>query len=413
MRYIDLFAGAGGLSEGFIKAGFTPVAHVEMDRAACFTLKTRLAYHYLCETKQKGRYVDYLRGKISRDKLYSLLPAGLHDSVINATIGEDTLRSIFAKVDGLAGKEPIDVLVGGPPCQAYSVVGRARDANGMRNDPRNFLYKYYARFLERYEPKAFVFENVLGLRTAADGKYFSDMKKCFDKAGYVVADGLLRAHDYGVLQDRKRILIIGWRKDLGITGMPDIPKKDWKYRVADILDDLPVIGPGEGVLKNGRYRSRPSKYLDRSELRNGIDILTQHCARPHTVQDLKIYRIAVERWNLSKERLQYTDLPASLRTHKNTTSFLDRFKVVAAEERSAHTVVAHIARDGHHYIHPDLKQNRSLSVREAARLQSFSDDYYFEGVKESSPRTAAFKQIGNAVPPLMAESIALAIKTRL
>jgi DNA (cytosine-5)-methyltransferase 1 len=121
----------------------------------------------------------------------------------------------------------------------------------------------------------------------------------------------------------------------------------------------------------------------------------------------------VERWNQSKERLQYTDLPASLRTHKNTTSFLDRFKVVAAEEPSAHTVVAHIARDGHHYIHPDLKQNRSLSVREAARLQSFPDDFYFEGVKESSPRTAAFKQIGNAVPPLMAESIAKAINARL
>src|SRR5690606_39776968 len=92
---------------------------------------------------------------------------------------------IFAKVDALAGNEPIDVLAGGPPCQAYSVVGRARDANGMRNDPRNFLYKFYARFLERYEPKAFVFENVLGLRTAANGKYFTDMKRCFDRAGYV------------------------------------------------------------------------------------------------------------------------------------------------------------------------------------------------------------------------------------
>src|SRR5690606_6856525 len=110
--------------------------------------------------------VDYLRGKISREELYSFLPSSIHNSVINATIGEDTLKTIFAKVDSLAGNEPIDVLAGGPPCQAYSVVGRARDANGMRNDPRNFLYKFYARFLERYEPKAFVFENVLGLRTA-------------------------------------------------------------------------------------------------------------------------------------------------------------------------------------------------------------------------------------------------------
>ncbi len=413
MRYIDLFAGAGGLSEGFIKAGFKPVAHVEMDQAACYTLKTRLAFHYLSSANKKGRYVDYMRGKITREKLYSYLPKRLHDSVINATIGEDTLGMIFAKVDALADGKPIDVLAGGPPCQAYSLVGRARDANGMRNDPRNYLYKYYGRFLERYKPKAFVFENVLGLRTAAGGKYFEDMKKCFDKAGYVVADDLLKARDFGVLQDRKRILIIGWRKDLGIAGMPAFDKKNWKYSVADVLRDLPEIGPGEGSMKNARYGGKASTYLGKSGLRNGIDILTQHCSRPHTVQDLKIYRIAVERWNKAKERLQYTDLPESLRTHRNTTSFLDRFKVVAAEEQCAHTVVAHIARDGHHYIHPDLKQNRSLSVREAARLQSFPDDYYFEGVKENSPRTAAFKQIGNAVPPLMAESIAKAIKARL
>jgi DNA (cytosine-5)-methyltransferase 1 len=413
MRYIDLFAGAGGLSEGFIKAGFTPVAHVEMDRAACYTLKTRLAYHHLKKTNQTGRYVDYMRGKISRQELYSLLPKRLHDSVINTTIGEDTLQDIFARVDTLAGDKTIDVLAGGPPCQAYSVVGRARDANGMRNDPRNYLYKYYGRFLHRYQPKAFVFENVLGLRTAADGKYLEDMKKCFDKAGYVVEVDLLRAREFGVLQDRKRILIVGWRKDLGITGIPNFKKKDWNYTVADILRDLPEIGPGEGTMKNARYRSKASEYLNRSALRNGIDILTQHCARPHTTQDLKIYRIAVERWSMSKERLRYTDLPSALRTHKNTSSFLDRFKVVAADEPCAHTVVAHIARDGHHYIHPDVKQNRSLSVREAARLQSFPDDFYFEGVKEDSPRTAAFKQIGNAVPPLMAESIAMAIKARL
>ncbi|MBS1941914.1 MAG: DNA (cytosine-5-)-methyltransferase [Bacteroidetes bacterium] len=413
MRYIDLFAGAGGLSEGFIKAGFTPVAHVEMDRAACYTLKTRLAYHYLMKTNQTGKYIDYLKGKIGRDQLYSLLPPKTHDSVINATIGEDTIQGIFTRVDALADGKPIDVLAGGPPCQAYSVVGRARDANGMRNDPRNYLYKYYAQFLERYQPKAFVFENVLGLRTAANGKYFNDMKECFDKAGYVVADDLLKAREFGVLQDRKRILIIGWKKNLKIKGMPSFQKIGWDYTVADILGDLPIINSGEGEMKNGRYHGKATDYLNRSQLRNGLSVLTQHCARPHTTQDLKIYRIAVERWNKGKERLHYTDLPSTLRTHRNTTSFLDRFKVVAADQPCSHTVVAHIARDGHHYIHPDVKQNRSLSVREAARLQSFPDDFYFEGVKVDSPRTAAFKQIGNAVPPLMAESIAKAIKARL
>lgn len=413
MRYIDLFAGAGGLSEGFIKAGFKPVAHVEMDRAACLTLKTRLAYHYLKGSKQMGRYVDYLRGSIDRDQLYAYLPKTLHDSVINDTISEATLPSIFAKVDALTQGRKVDVIVGGPPCQAYSLVGRARDANGMRNDARNYLYKYYARFLERYQPKAFVFENVLGLRTAAKGKYLEDMKACFDKAGYRVADDLLNARQFGVLQNRKRILIVGWRKDLKIEGKLSFEPQQWDYTVADALRDLPLLGPGDGLLKNGRYRTKTTPYLDRSALRNGISVLSQHLTRPHSKQDLKIYRIAVERWNKSKERLRYTDLSESLRTHNNTTSFLDRFKVVAGNEPYAHTVVAHISRDGHHYIHPDVDQNRSLSIREAARLQSFPDDYYFEGVKEENPRTAAFKQIGNAVPPLMAESIAKGIKERL
>lgn len=384
-----------------------------MDRAACYTLKTRLAYHHLSQTGQVERYVDYLRGKINRDELYSSVPKRILDSVIHATIGTDTIKGIFNRVDALTKGKPIDVLAGGPPCQAYSLVGRARDANGMRNDPRNYLYKYYAQFLERYQPKAFVFENVLGLKTAADGKYFRDMKKRFDEAGYVLHDTQMRASEFGVLQDRKRILIIGWHKLLGLDSMPDFTRKDWSYNVADVLVDLPSIGPGQGVMKNGRYSRKASDYLIRSNLRNGIPVLTQHCSRPHTDQDLKIYKIAVQRWNESKERLHYTDLPSSLRTHKNTTSFLDRFKVVAADMPYSHTVVAHIARDGHHYIHPDIDQNRSISIREAARLQSFPDDFYFEGVREDSPRTAAFKQIGNAVPPLMAESIAQAIKAKL
>jgi DNA (cytosine-5)-methyltransferase 1 len=107
-----------------------------------------------------------------------------------------------------------------------------------------------------------------------------------------------------------------------------------------------------------------------------------------------------------RKRLNYNELPAKLKTHKNRHSFFDRFKVVNANAEFSHTVVAHIAKDGHYYIHPDIRQNRSISIREAARLQSFPDDFYFEGVKEEKNRTAAFKQIGNAVPPLMAEQIA-------
>jgi DNA (cytosine-5)-methyltransferase 1 len=136
-------------------------------------------------------------------------------------------------------------------------------------------------------------------------------------------------------------------------------------------------------------------------------------SRPHSDQDKAIYRIAVEKWNKNKERLNYNDLPEELKTHRNRNSFFDRFKVVAANESYSQTVVAHIAKDGHYFIHPDIEQNRSISVREAARLQSFPDDYYFEGVKEEANRTAAFRQIGNAVPPLMAQKIAEKIKEML
>src|SRR5690606_4014478 len=126
--------------------------------------------------------------------------------------------------------------------------------------------------------------------------------------------------------------------------------------------------------------------------------------------DREIYKIAVQKWLDSQGRLNYNDLPERLKTHQNRTSFFDRFKVVAADLPYSQTVVAHIAKDGHYYIHPDIAQNRSLTVREAARLQSFPDDYYFEGVKEGANRTAAFKQIGNAVPVLMAKAIAEKIK---
>ena len=141
-------------------------------------------------------------------------------------------------------------------------------------------------------------------------------------------------------------------------------------------------------------------------MRNGVDFVTQHIARPHNQRDLSIYRIAIQ--NLQKgKRLKYSELPESLKTHKNQESFLDRFKVVDPNGYS-HTMVAHIAKDGHHFIHPSLRQTRSLSVLEAARIQSFPDNFYFEG-----GRTAAFRQIGNAVPPLMANKIANEISTAL
>ncbi|PVD53594.1 DNA (cytosine-5-)-methyltransferase [Terrimonas sp.] len=409
MNYIDLFAGAGGLSEGFIREGFSPIAHVEMDEAACYTLKTRAAYHFLKSEKKFDIYKKYLKNEITRDELYKKIPTEILNSVINLPIGGENNPKIHKEIEKQLNNREVDLIIGGPPCQAYSLVGRARRKDGMKGDPRNYLYVQYAKYLEKYQPKMFVFENVLGLKSAGSGIYLYNMEKLFDKKGYNMKLFTVEANNFGVLQNRRRVIILGWQKEINID-LPDLEaiRCNTKHTVSELLNDLPSIQAGEGVDKFVSYGKPSIAYLNNAGIRNGIDILTQHVARPHTVQDKEIYRIAVEQLHRG-ERLNYPSLPKRLKTHNNQHSFFDRFKVVDANAEYSQTIVAHIAKDGHYYIHPDIKQNRSLTVREAARLQSFPDDFYFEGVKEGKNRTAAFKQIGNAVPPLMAQSIAATI----
>lgn len=405
MNFIDLFSGAGGLSEGFIKAGFNPIAHVELDKHACNTLETRLVYHKLKEEEKLGHYYDYLNRKDNRENFINNFgKKSLSDSVLNIGIGGKNNSYIFNKIDELAGSDDIDLIIGGPPCQAYSLVGRARDSEGMKNDSRNYLYKEYAKFLKNYRPKAFVFENVIGLISAEKGQYFKNMRSYFKRIGYNLDFTIQHSEDFGVLQKRRRVILIGWRKDIDFS-YPEFDKIKHDFKVKDILVDLKKLKPGEQ--KNiTKYKLDTTEYLNQFELRNGVDFVSQHIARPHNNRDLEIYKIAIKKWE-KNDRLKYPDLPQELKTHKNEKSFLDRFKVVDANGFS-HTMVAHIAKDGHHYIYPDSKQVRSLSVREAARIQSFPDDFFFEG-----GRSAAFRQIGNAVPPLMAKEIALKINCLL
>ena len=405
--YIDIFAGAGGLSEGFQRNGYIPVAHVEMKKEACLTLKTRECFYYL---KKHGRiedYKNYLRREITRDELYAMVPETVLNSVINETMSEEGMPALFDRIDQLMemqGIENIDVLVGGPPCQAYSLVGRARSKTNMVGDPRNYLYMLYCEVLEKYRPKIFVFENVPGLLTANGGSYFDDMRERFRKAGYFLEDRILNSKEYGVLQNRRRVIVIGWREGTDFT-YPELDKKEQKYLVDDLFSDLPYIEPGES---RNVYKCKSTEYLRESGIRTEDDILTLHQARPNLERDRKIYRQVIEAWNNGQKRLKYTELPEELCTHNNRTAFLDRFKVVAKDMPYAQTMVAHISKDGHYFIHPDIKQARSISVREAARIQSFPDNYFFEG-----GRTASFLQIGNAVPPLMASAIAKKLKEQL
>lgn len=425
MIVLDLFSGAGGLSEGFWRQNCTFVGHIEADENACNTLKTRTAYWNLKKEDRLDVYYKYLKQEISRDELWDSANIDILKDVINKEIGEETYLNIKEQIkENLKDKNlsNVDVIIGGPPCQAYSIMGRASLGEKVKDDPRNQLFKYYVKFLEDFRPKMFIFENVEGFYSAGKGKYFEELRKAVDKAGYYMHHNLLTASDFGVLQSRKRVIIIGWQKSLeNKCSYPEFRKVNLADEVPsynnvfDILNDLPPIELSEDkkvvneVRGENKYINTSNEYLEFSKIRTkNFNILTHHIARFNNENDREIYSIALDKWFNEKHRLQYNEIPVRLQRHKNKNANQNRFNVIKANERVVNTIVAHISIDGHYYIHPDRKQLRSLSVREAARIQSFPDDFYFEG-----SRTATFKQIGNAVPPLMAEYIAEQINKQI
>lgn len=419
-KFVDLFAGAGGLSEGFIRAGFEPIAHIEMDHHACDSLRTRAAFHYLKANNKLSIYEQYLRTKKEKTNgswLWNQVPKNVIDTVIEEAIGDVTINGIFEKVDKLCNGAKVDIVIGGPPCQAYSVAGRARLGKKIEKDPRNDLYKYYVRFLERYSPEMFVFENVLGIRTAKNGEPFMDLQRLVKELGYEIMPVEQVASEHGVLQKRHRMIIVGWKinrpgSDIPTTyAYPYLEKEEMPYTIMrDLFCDLPERKAGEGELCGVVEYTKSlneMEYLRKSAIRGTLNFTTQHIARPTNANDREIYRQAVLMWQ-SGERLNYAKLDPSLQKHKNKETFKNRFCVVDPNG-VCHTVVAHIAMDGHYYIypnnHPTIDNVRSITIREAARIQSFPDDFFFEG-----SRSAAFKQIGNAVPVVLAEKIGLKIK---
>jgi DNA (cytosine-5)-methyltransferase 1 len=408
LNYIDLFAGAGGLSEGFIKAGFNPIAHVEVDINACKTLKTRSAFHYLKKKNSLDIYYSYIKQEITAEQFYQHIPAEELNSVLNYEISDLTIDNIFKDIDKLRDGKKIDLIVGGPPCQVYSLIGRSKiGLKNVADDRRYRLYIYYGSFLKKYKPDYFVFENVQGLLSAGNSQLIHDIELFLEDCGYKVKYKLLDASDFGVLQKRKRVILIG-KKGKRNFNYPDFEECDTGWNVNDALfGDLKKIEAGNTIHVKPYSVKKANDYLKNFHLRNGADFVTQHITRPHLDRDLEIYGIAASKWINYNERLRYSDLPARLKNHKNETSFLDRYKVVNGDGIS-HTLVAHIGRDGHYFIYPELNNPRSISIREAARIQAFSDDYFFEG-----GRTSAFKQIGNAVPPIMSFKIANTIKELL
>lgn len=386
--FVDLFAGCGGLSEGFYKQGYRALLHLEIDSAACKTLSTRMK-HYGYPEKE------------------------IEDAVL---CGDITSEDILAQIDKrIKGK--VDIIIGGPPCQAYSSVGRAQSPDGMSNDPRNYLFENYLLVLNHLKPKMFIFENVKGILSAHPNgikifpKVISEMRKTY-KVVDVPEVITLNAADYGVPQIRERVILIGVRNDITDVDPIDVYKQIKKTNsdldealpnyvtVRDAITDLPKLEPGQGEqIQRGIDYSKTNRFLEC--VRNENDTIYNHEARKHNDTDRERYRILSEHQNWQLKDLQ--EVRPDL-VHHDPKHFGNRY-TVQEYDKPGRTVVAHLYKDGNLFIHPDYKQARTFTVREAARIQSFPDDFIFEG-----SRTDQFKQVGNAVPPLMAEAFAKTIK---
>ena len=383
--FIDLFAGAGGMAEGFYQEGYMALTHIELDKYACLTLQERMR-HY-----------------------------GYHENEINKIKPTDiTDKNIISIIESNIGKtSDIDVIIGGPPCQSFSSHGKARDPFSMKKDPRNYLYENYLNILNYFKPKFFVFENVSGiLSTKIKGK--SIIKDIFDgmKKNYNIVENkdmiLLNAVDFGVPQDRKRIIIIGTRKDLSINPksiydeLKNITKKLKKTTVRDAISDLPKLKPSEGMQTVNFNPTNKSSYLKLIR-QNNYNLLHGHIARNHNELDRKRYRLmAKNKWDLSD---LYKNEPSLIHIKKR---LFNNSYCVQNYDAPSKTIIAHLYKDGNQFIHPDYTQERSITPREAARLQSFPDDFVFP-----CSITQQYKQIGNAVPPLMSKYIAMVLKKYL
>lgn len=472
---VDIFAGPGGLGEGFEalqpanqRPGFRVALSIECDYWAHRTLELRTFYRQFTQRGVPEKYYSYLRGEISREELFGKYPIQAQAAAFiarKATLGEEKSETVDKWIRAALGSAHATgrwVLVGGPPCQAYSLVGRARRSREARDtfesDTRHYLYKEYLRILKKHKPAAFVMENVKGILSATLGgeRIFGKICEDLASAGYELhsvsgeapkdlahewcpLSFVLRAERYGIPQTRHRVFIVGVRKNLkvpvpplletGVTGsvqqaIGDLPplksciskrgnqSADSWTEARDVgLDLAKRFANGEGTkadLAARRFKKHPNgiNYLKDPKL----NLPVNHEARSHIAEDITRYAF-VSAFALAEGRSPtLDDFPkALLPKHRNaihgsdTIPFADRFRAQLADRPSS-TVTSHISKDGHYYIHPDPMQARSLTVREAARLQTFPDNYFFEG-----PRTEQYRQVGNAVPPNLAVKIAAAI----
>lgn len=396
INYIDLFSGCGGLSEGFSQSGlFNGLAHVEWELPMVKTLRNRLCQQWNYSSDEALKSVVHF-------------DIQLHQQLIHGNWSQDALKkfgetnhpdNLESGLKGLTHGQEVDIIIGGPPCQAYSMAGRKRLEG--KNDYRNYLFESFVKVVEAFQPKLFVFENVPGILSAKpDGEpVLNRIYDAFQAAGYEilkpneVKTANYVSSDFNTPQKRNRIIIVGIRKDLNwdlqeVYNQISLRKQDHVPTLRDAIGHLPKLKP---LASPTRQRPLTSHQAHSNKK------VTQHVARYHNPTDVSIFREWIE-LNLNdapvKEQLAYYN------QKKGVNSKYPKYRNLEWDKPSP-TIVAHLSKDGLLFIHPDKEQARTITIREAACLQSFPEDYQFIG-----SNSHCFKMIGNAVPPNMAEQIA-------
>lgn len=396
IKFIDLFAGCGGLFDGFMQSGmYEPVASVEWEKAPVEVLKNRLKTKWNVEDPDK----EVIRFDIQREEeLFN----GFDDPEYGRHIGLDSL------VDE---KKGIDIVIGGPPCQAYSVAGR--NAGRMKGDYRNYLFEHYISVINRYQPKLFVFENVPGMLSAMpDGTPITDLiRRDLSKTGYEIINNikdfaLIDMSQYGIPQTRKRVILIGVRKDAFENPQEVLRdfyenylypfKTDKVKTVKDAIGDLQSWHPVKPYKENGKNIAYESE---------GDSDLSWQIPRYQNERDINVFKTLAEDIESGENKYQSTD--NLIKLYEQTTgkkTSVHKYHVLRKDEPST-TILAHLHKDGFRFIHYDSKQARTITVREAARIQTFADDFEFP-----CSMGAAYKMIGNAVPSEFARILSVAIQ---
>lgn len=402
LNFIDLFAGCGGLSEGFYEQGLHGLAHVEWEMPMVDTLRNRLVKKWNYseeEAKESVIHFDIQR----TDELFN---GSWSDDTI-ADYGKTNSHVVVEKgMNGVISNQQVDIIIGGPPCQAYSIAGRAQDPNSMKDDYRNFLFESFVKVVGHYRPKVFVFENVPGILSAKPGDRFviDRIFEAFDEIGYeirspkVMNRSIYSSVDFGVPQDRRRVIIFGvekggqYRLEDFYNSLDSVKSLDSKKTVRDAIGNMPKFMPLSRPYKEG------NKNVSHGLV--GTKSIPLHEARYHNPRDIDIFR----KWiSESMNDIPNTEKLAFYKAVSGKDSNHNKYRSLEWDKPSP-TIVSHLYKDGLMFIHPDVDQARSITIREAALLQSFPMDFDFIGSS-----AYCFKMIGNAVPVLFAKGIAEAI----